>query len=51
MMPDQKTLTHPALAGWVPLSRIAGEGVERSEAGEGSLEGSAVVMKEDNLNV
>jgi hypothetical protein len=46
------TLTHPALAGWVPplpwcgrgalslcavspLSRNAGEGAERSEAGEG----------------
>jgi ATP-dependent helicase/nuclease subunit B len=29
------TLTHPALRAWSPLSRIAGEGAERSEAGEG----------------
>jgi tRNA uridine 5-carboxymethylaminomethyl modification enzyme len=29
------TLTHPALRAGSPLSRIAGEGVERSETGEG----------------
>ncbi|MBV9687552.1 MAG: precorrin-8X methylmutase [Alphaproteobacteria bacterium] len=29
------TLTHPSLRAGSPLSRIAGEGVERSEAGEG----------------
>ena len=29
------TLTHPALRAGSPLSRIAGEGAERSEAGEG----------------
>src|SRR5260370_3123113 len=30
------TLTHQALRAWSPLSRTAGEGAERSEAGEGS---------------
>jgi tRNA uridine 5-carboxymethylaminomethyl modification enzyme len=30
-----ETLTHPSLWGGSPLSRIAGEGAERSEAGEG----------------
>jgi putative oxygen-independent coproporphyrinogen III oxidase len=30
------TLTHPALRAGSPLSRIAGEGAERSEAGEGA---------------
>jgi tRNA uridine 5-carboxymethylaminomethyl modification enzyme len=30
-----ETLTHPALRAGPPLSRIAGEGVERSETGEG----------------
>jgi FO synthase len=30
-------LTHPALRAGSPLSRIAGEGAERSEAGEGKL--------------
>ena len=29
------TLTHPALGAGSTLSRIAGEGAERSEAGEG----------------
>jgi len=28
-------LTHPSLARWAPSSRIAGEGAEHSEAGEG----------------
>src|SRR4051812_46071310 len=30
------TLTHPALRAGSPLSRTAGEGAERSEAGEGN---------------
>ena len=31
----RSTLTHPSLRAGSPLSRIAGEGVERSEVGEG----------------
>jgi Domain of unknown function (DUF6285) len=31
------TLTHPTLRAGCPLSHIAGEGAERSEAGEGEL--------------
>ena len=34
---EPPTLTHPALWAGSPLSRIAGEGAERSEAGEGKL--------------
>ncbi|HEV7995000.1 MAG TPA: 2-oxoglutarate dehydrogenase complex dihydrolipoyllysine-residue succinyltransferase [Stellaceae bacterium] len=33
---DAATLTHPAVAAGSPLSRIAGEGAERREAGEGA---------------
>ncbi len=33
--PDIGTLTHPALRAGSPLARTAGEGAERSEAGEG----------------
>jgi threonine dehydratase len=33
---ENLTLTHPALRAGSPLSRIAGEGAERSEAGEGA---------------
>ena len=32
----RQALTHPALRAGSSLSRIAGEGAERSEAGEGS---------------
>jgi precorrin-8X/cobalt-precorrin-8 methylmutase len=34
--PAASTLTHPALRAGSPLSRTAGEGAERSEAGEGN---------------
>ena len=34
-----KPLTHQTLRAWSPLSRNAGEGAERSEAGEGYGEG------------
>ena len=38
LYPDA-ALTHPALRAGSPLSRIAGEGAERSEAGEGQPDG------------
>jgi DNA polymerase-1 len=37
-LPLGDTLTHPALQAGSPLSRSAGEGAERSEAGEGAAE-------------
>ncbi|HMD64150.1 MAG TPA: ScpA family protein [Stellaceae bacterium] len=41
------TLTHPALRAGSPLSRIAGEGAERSEAGEGASRHEQLVLELD----
>ena len=35
-------LTHQALRAWSPLSRIAGEGVQRSDAGKGATAAPAI---------
>ena len=43
-LPLGDTLTHPSLRAGSPLSRTAGEGVERSEAGEGSAGFSVEVV-------
>ncbi len=40
------TLTHPALQAGFPLSRIAGEGAERSEAGEGNGARSYIYIRD-----
>ncbi|HJU19525.1 MAG TPA: DNA polymerase I [Stellaceae bacterium] len=42
-------LTHPALRAGSPLSRIAGEGAERSEAGEGNTPGTEKLSFADAL--
>jgi hypothetical protein len=45
---SRRTLTHQALQAWWPLSRNAGEGGERSEAGEGL---AAVTHKIDQFSL
>ncbi len=44
-LPLGDTLTHPALRAGSPLSRSAGEGAERSEAGEGKLAPETAIDK------
>ena len=47
MSKPEAALTHPALPAGSPLSRIAGEGAERSEAGEGASQPVELVLELD----